>query len=207
MRIRKTNRIIRRQPTASRSSHNANAAFNFDRGEAFENFVCQQLKERRGFELHVFKEKRDQFYRGETLEGYEIKLDTQCTRTGRFSIEYYHRTQLQKNTNQVRLSDIWRMSRNNHSLIIGNYDLMMVFRLDRLYEYQLNTPMQWYEPDRSLCLGRKFLPLQEALTIASDVLIFNDAVALQPQFPSMNVEGYQMSYPKLTHNLPDNVIR
>lgn len=194
-----------------RSTHSNSDVRNFKRGQEFEAFSGETIYRERNFDLGIYTDPEYQKYYGESRAGVEIKLDERCSETGRFSIEYFKKTQYQRDTNHVRLSDIWRPERNTHSLLQGNYDVFMVFRLDRLYDHLASYPLEWYTPDRTMCIARKFLPLREAVTIAEDVFVFDAAVKRKwfstcGVLPIGTTAMYETPYPKPVHNLPHDYV-
>lgn len=59
----------------------------FQRGLEFQDFVVEVLAKQLGIVIQIFSSQRYQFSSGESVQGWEIKLDSRCTETGRLSIE------------------------------------------------------------------------------------------------------------------------
>jgi hypothetical protein len=69
----------------------AKSPTSFQDGLEFQDFVCAQLA-KHAVVLQNLASKKYQFEVGENLQGYEIKLDNNCTLTGRLSIEVAEKT-------------------------------------------------------------------------------------------------------------------
>ena len=59
----------------------------FQRGLEFEDFVKEYLAKNMGWVITTYSSKAYQFSEGESIQGFEFKLDNPCTETGRLSIE------------------------------------------------------------------------------------------------------------------------
>lgn len=59
----------------------------FERGLRFQDFVVEALTRELGIVIQIFSSQRYQFDNGESVQGWEIKLDSWCTKSGRLSIE------------------------------------------------------------------------------------------------------------------------
>jgi hypothetical protein len=103
-----------------------------EKGLAFQDFVCIKLAER-NIVLQNIASKKYQIQVGENLQGFEIKLDTPCTRTGRLSIEVAEKSS--------RSALFWTPSgirREDNAIVYiqGNYDCFWVFMKNWLVRYQ-----------------------------------------------------------------------
>ena len=65
----------------------AKHANEFERGLRFQDFVIEALAKHLGIVIQIFSSQRYQFNNGESVQGWEIKLDKRCTGTGRLSVE------------------------------------------------------------------------------------------------------------------------
>lgn len=61
-------------------------------GEWYQRFVAAVIKEKYGVEIHYYTKKVDQFLKGESEEGYEIKYDKRIRDFQRLSIEVAEKT-------------------------------------------------------------------------------------------------------------------
>jgi hypothetical protein len=102
-----------------------------EKGLAFQDFVCLRLAER-NIVLQNIASKKYQIEVGENLQGFEIKLDTPCTRTNRLSIEVE-----EKSSRDVLWWTRSGILREDNSIIYiqGNYDCFWVFMKNWLVRY------------------------------------------------------------------------
>lgn len=108
-----------------------------EKGLSFQDFVCIQLAKRHII-LQNIGSKKFQFQVGENLQGFEIKLDTNCTRTGRLSIEVAEKT----NRDMLYWTDSGIMKEDNSIMYIqGNYEAFWMFWKNQLQRwYKKNKP-------------------------------------------------------------------
>jgi hypothetical protein len=95
----------------------------FREGIEFQDFVCDQLA-RRHVILQNLSSKKYQIEVGENLQGFEIKMDSRCSETGRLSIEVAEKSKA--SISSFTASGIYRND-NAWLYIQGNYDALFVF--------------------------------------------------------------------------------
>lgn len=102
----------------------AKSSNSFQEGLEFQDFVCSRLA-KQGIILQNFSSKKYQIDIGENLQGFEIKLDSQCTKYGRLSIEVAEKS---RDDGLLSWSDSGIMRNDNSWLYIqGNYEVLFVF--------------------------------------------------------------------------------
>jgi hypothetical protein len=138
-------------------------------GEAYQEFIRAYV-ESLGGTLTFTTTKRDQIYIGESLEGWEVKLDEPCLRTGRLAIEVAEKTR-RSNRDYV---DSGIMRRDNTIWYVqGNYEKAWLFWKADLIDYYCSElpPTHTYGGTR-----RSFyLILEKATQIARRVAVFADS--------------------------------
>jgi len=105
-------------------------------GKAFEQYVKQQLAEKRQLHLDILHG-QDLYDIGETRQGYEIKYDKRYKDTGNLYIETKEKSN-PANPNYVA-SGIFRQD-NTHTWIIGDYK--------QVYMFDKKTLVEVYEQDQ-----------------------------------------------------------
>lgn len=105
----------------------------YQEGLEFQDFVCEQLAKQRGFVIQNLQSKRFQYTVGENLQGAEIKLDRECTRYHRLSIEVAEKTQADPARPWVD-SGIMRPDAS-WFYVQGNYEILFVFGRNWLRNY------------------------------------------------------------------------
>lgn len=125
-------------------------------GAEFLDFVLVALQ-RRGLYLQPFTSKKYQYHKGESFQGWEVKLDNPFLQTKRLSIEIAEKT---KATNAVWVdSGIYR-SDNTWLYIQGNYQCFYIFIKKHLVSLHKSGR---YEIAESYGTVRKFyLPISDA---------------------------------------------
>lgn len=103
----------------------------FSEGIVFQDFVAMQMLKKRGVKIDFYKTKSEQYSIGESAQGYEVKLDKPCTRTGRLSIEIAEKTRA--SNHQFVPSGIYRKD-NTRYYVQGNYIRIWIFSKSRLVE-------------------------------------------------------------------------
>lgn len=94
-----------------------------ERGLSFQDFVCIQLM-KRNIVLQNIGSRRFQIEVGENLQGFEIKLDSGCTKFGHLSIEVAEKS----SRDRLWWTPSGIMRDDNSILYIqGNYDAFWVF--------------------------------------------------------------------------------
>lgn len=98
-------------------------------GNEYEKFVVKKLK-KEGIKLTLTTTFEEQINIGETLEGYEIKFDDKYRETGNLWIETEERTEVNKSyvNSGINRED------NSIFYVIGNYDLIFIFKKNKLKE-------------------------------------------------------------------------
>lgn len=105
----------------------------YQEGLEFQDFVCQQLLLQRALVIQNLQSRRYQFSVGENLQGAEIKLDRECTRTGRLSLEVAEKAAADPSKPWVP-SGIMRAD-GSWLYIQGNYEQVFVFARTWLRNY------------------------------------------------------------------------
>ena len=125
-------------------------------GAEFLDFVLETLQ-KRGMYLQPFTSKKYQYRRGESFQGWEVKLDEPFMRTGRLSIEIAEKT---KATNSLWVpSGIYR-SDNTWLYIQGNYDCFYIFIKKHLVKlHKLN---KYEEAEAHGTVKKFYLPISDA---------------------------------------------
>jgi hypothetical protein len=108
----------------------------FDVGEAFAQYVAKLLLRLRRIELHFYVTKKEQYTIGENHEGFEIKLLEKCVIGGRLFIEIAERT---LNTLPWRPAGIFRLSDNTRFFVVGNYEYVVIFRIEDLRRWAFDV--------------------------------------------------------------------
>lgn len=132
------------------------------KGTLFEQYVCREMLRRYGVEIHVFNRREDQYRRGESAEGYEIKFDDITARTGRLWIEIKEKAE--PRTGDYAPSGILRQDNSVH-YIIGDYDLFFVFCKEELIAFMESTRPEIQENSTKTSLGF-FLYRKDAYRLA-----------------------------------------
>ena len=95
----------------------------YQRGVEFQDYVCAVLA-RQGLILQNLQSRRYQWSVGENLQGWEIKLDELCTRSGRLSIEVAEKS---KAANALWVPSGIMREDNSWLYVQGNYDVLFIF--------------------------------------------------------------------------------
>lgn len=124
----------------------------FEMGLEFQDFVCVLLA-KHGIILQNIVSKKHQIDTGENLQGFEIKLDTRWTDTGRLSIEIAEKSSATRK--EFVPSGIYRND-NSWLYIQGNYDGLFIFpkktlillhKTQRFPEKEMPTIKTFYLPE------------------------------------------------------------
>lgn len=148
----------------------AKSRTSFQDGLEFQDFVCQQLA-RQNIILQNTVSKRWQIEVGENLQGFEIKMDSRCTDTGRLSIEIAEKSRADMPA--YTPSGIYRND-NTWLYIQGNYEVLYIFPktfLVRLFETGK------YPVVEMPTIRKFYLPFKEAEKYAAKVLQFDGGAA------------------------------
>jgi hypothetical protein len=126
-------------------------------GEIYQDFVANELLRRHQIHIDYYRTRHEQYDIGESVQGYEVKLDQRCTDTGRLSIEIAEKT---KAANCLWVpSGIYRKD-NTVYYVQGNYIVFYVFLksvLVGLHPHYKLTETEKYGTIRTF-----YLPLQMA---------------------------------------------
>ena len=95
----------------------------FKKGEKYQEFVKESLYNM-GLPIDFYTEKEDQYNKGETYQGVEIKFDDKYTETGNLYIEVAEKTDA-RNRRYIA-SGIYRKD-NTWLYVIGNYAIIFLF--------------------------------------------------------------------------------
>jgi hypothetical protein len=136
--------------------HDSPVCDSFEKGLVFQDFVCLELA-RRNIYVQNLASKRFQLEVGENLQGFEIKLDNLCTKTGRLAIEVAEKSQ--RSVSSWTPSGIMRED-NSILYIQGNYDCFWVFAKNWLRRYLAEKSPEVIEFNGTI--RRFFLDLQTA---------------------------------------------
>ena len=120
-------------------------------GAEYLDFVMETLQ-KRGVILQPYTSKKKQFNVGESLQGWEVKLDNRFTETGRLSIEIAEKT----SASQLNWTPSGIYRRDNTWLYIqGNYEYFYIFmkkilirlhNLGKCEEAEIPTLKKFYLP-------------------------------------------------------------
>jgi hypothetical protein len=122
------------------------------RGHLFQDFVAEILLKTKGISLTCYSAKANQYNKGESIQGIEVKLDARCTETGRLAIEV---AELHKDWVP---SGIHRQD-NTWAYVQGNGQVLYFFSKRTLRNYQLAKQPQIEEWKT---IRRFFVPLEVA---------------------------------------------
>lgn len=124
-------------------------------GAQFLDFVMETLQ-KRGVILQPYTSKKNQYSLGESLQGWEVKLDSRFTDTKRLSIEIAEKT---KADNKSWIpSGIYRRD-NTWLYIQGNYECFYIFMKKFLVSLHKTGR---YKEDEIPTLKKYYLPITDA---------------------------------------------
>lgn len=103
----------------------------YEAGMEFQDWVCMRLA-KYSIILQNLSSKKYQYSVGENLQGFEIKFDSWCSKSGRLSIEIAEKRRA--SNRQWVPSGIFRED-NSWLYIQGNYDILFVFPKNSLRRY------------------------------------------------------------------------
>jgi hypothetical protein len=126
-----------------------------DVGAEFLDFVVISLY-RHGLILQPFTSRLYQYAKGESLQGWEVKLDNRFTETGRLSIEIAEKTQA--NNSSWAPSGIYRND-NTWLYIQGNYEYLYLFSKQWLIKLHKSKR---YKEDATTTVKKFYLPIADA---------------------------------------------
>lgn len=105
----------------------------YQEGLEFQDFVCEQCARQRGFVIQNLQSRKYQFNVGENIQGAEIKLDRECTKWHRLSLEVAEKSSADPTRPWVD-SGVLRPD-NSWFYIQGNYEILFVFSRQWLRNY------------------------------------------------------------------------
>jgi hypothetical protein len=136
-------------------------------GAEFLDFVMLTLQPS-GLYIQPFTSKKMQYAKGESFQGWEIKLDKRCTETGRLSIEIAEKTRATNPTWSP--SGIYRND-NTWLYIQGNYTCFWIFLKKTLIAMHKCGK---YQEDESYGTVKKFyVPLLDANRYGHQIMCSN----------------------------------
>lgn len=108
----------------------------FERGLKYQDFVMNTLAKRLGWVIQVNSSKAYQFAEGESIQGFEFKLDDRCTETNRLSIEV-----AEKSKKDIRIWTPSGICRKDNTIfyIQGNYTSFWIFFVKHLRDWYDRT--------------------------------------------------------------------
>jgi hypothetical protein len=129
-------------------------------GIKFEDFVAKVIWEKYGIKIEYYRNKYDQYNKGESKQGFEVKFDGTCIKTERLSIEIAEKT----NGNNIDWIDsgIYRKD-NTINYIQGNYTIIYIFSkrlLQILHEKNIYEKAEW--PKDLPTVKKFYLPFTHA---------------------------------------------
>ena len=127
-------------------------------GAEFLDFVTVTLQ-KRGLYLQPFTSKKFQYQKGESLQGWEVKLDNRFLETGRLSIEIAEKTKL-SNVDWCK-SGIYRND-NTWIYIQGNYECFFIFMKKHLIN--MHKSGRYQEAEAHGTVRKFYLPIALAET-------------------------------------------
>ena len=125
-------------------------------GQEFQDFVMLALQ-KHGLYLQQFASKKYQYEMGESLQGWEIKLDNTAKTSGRLSIEVAEKSK--RSVDEWTPSGIYRPD-NTWLYIQGNDEFIYIFM--KHFLVQLQAAKKYEVTKHNGTIKRFFLPLSEA---------------------------------------------
>lgn len=146
----------------------------FESGLDFQDFVATKLHDYLGITITNYQSMKWQFTTGENRQGIEIKLDRDCIRTKRLSIEIAEKS---KATNPEYVpSGIYR---NDNSWLYIQGMWLMVFVFAKSILKLLHKSGRYQEHKEPTLIGY-YLPFEDAYKYAAKVLEFDKYGKLIP---------------------------
>ena len=125
-------------------------------GAKFLDFVMETLNKHQII-FQPYTSRQMQYYKGESVQGWEVKLDNRFTDTGRLSIEIAEKT-ARGNSNWIP-SGIYRND-NTCGYIQGNYQYFYFFHKDDLIN--LHKTRRYIEDEYNGTIRKYYLPISDA---------------------------------------------
>lgn len=141
-------------------------------GLEFQDFAVEQIQQHLGLSISLFSSRKYQLQRGESVQGFEFKLDARCTDFNRLSVETGEKSQA-SNVAYVP-SGIYRED-NTWIYVQGNFDILFVFAkstLPILHQLKCKDGTWRFQRKEEPTLQAFYLPFKEAATYAAKVLDF-----------------------------------
>lgn len=125
-------------------------------GAEFLDFVMIQLR-RYGLYLQPLTSRKNQYEMGESLNGWEVKLDNRFTETRRLSIEIAEKTRI--NNTEWTPSGIYRND-NTWLYIQGNFEYFYLF--SKKWLLLLHNTNKYQVDERHPTVKKFYLPISDA---------------------------------------------
>lgn len=125
-------------------------------GAQFLDFVMETLQ-RRGVVLQPYTSKKKQYNTGESLQGWEVKLDNRFTETGRLSIETAEKSS--------RSVDLWTPSgiyRRDNTWIYIQGNFQMFYWFPKKFLVMLHMSKKYKEDEFNGTVKKFYLPIIDA---------------------------------------------
>lgn len=146
---------------------NSKDPHSFESGLDFQDFVATKMHDYLGITITNYQSMKWQFSTGENRQGIEIKLDRDCVRTNRLSIEIAEKS---KSTNPEYVpSGIYRND-NSWLYIQGTWALFFVFAKSTL---RILHSTKRYTEHEEPTIRAFYLPLETAWKYAAKALEFD----------------------------------
>jgi len=138
-------------------------------GEFFQNFVKDIIKEKFGIKIDYYTSKDDQYHKGESLQGWEIKYDQHCGKEYSKGVsieiaEKIHQTDLNWINSGIYRSD------NSINFVQGNTDTVIYIFCKKLL--QLLHQSGRYKEKEELTIRTFYLPYSDADKYCSHKITF-----------------------------------
>ena len=146
---------------------NSKDRHSFESGLDFQGFVATKLHDNLGITITNYSSMKWQFSTGENRQGIEIKLDRDCARTKRLSIEIAEKSKA--NNPSFVPSGIYRND-NSWLYIQGTWQVIFVFAKSLLIG--LHNSKRYLEHEEPT-IQAYFLPYPDAYKYAAKVLEFD----------------------------------
>lgn len=141
----------------NKNYYNAPRSDTFEIGAQFVDFVVEQMLKQRGVIIQPYQSRKNQFEKGESIQGWEIKYDERFTETKRLSIEIAEKAN--HGSNQWTPSGIYRQD-NSWIYVQGNFQCFYIFGKNVLMS--LHRSGKYEEAESHGTIRKFYLPISEA---------------------------------------------
>lgn len=138
----------------------------FCSGKRYEKHIKGILIKEVKISLDIFESPQDQIHKGESEQGFEIKLDRRISDTKNLSIEIAEKSRAD-NWNYIP-SGIFRED-NTWFYVQGNYDIVLIFSKKRLQQLSHDYPVDTFPT-----IQRFLIPLETAKQEAIKIIPLTD---------------------------------